>query len=312
MRKILLIEPDYHNKYQPLGLMKISTYHKNRNDEVVFYKGKLRDLKKQKWDRIYITSLFTFYYKKTIETIKYYYDSVDDPSKIFVGGVMATLMKESIEKEENIEGIRILEGLIDKPYILDSDDSTIVDTICPDYKMIDPEKNEYLDYVYHEKDSYIGYTTRGCIRKCEFCAVHKIEPHFKNYISITDQINQINQIIDKPLRDLKLMDNNILASNKLSKIVDELIELGYERDNKSYTRKTKKRTSRMTRYVDFNQGVDARLMTDVIFKQLSRLEVKPLRIAFDYADSETIEIYSKAIRKAAEYEFKTLSNPLTI
>jgi len=33
--RILLIEPDYRNKYPPLGLMKISTFHKSRGDEVI-------------------------------------------------------------------------------------------------------------------------------------------------------------------------------------------------------------------------------------------------------------------------------------
>ena len=73
---ILLVEADYKNKYPPLGLMKISAYHKSRGDNVVFVKGKNKELKTKKWDRIYITTLFTFYWKKTIETIKYYYKSV--------------------------------------------------------------------------------------------------------------------------------------------------------------------------------------------------------------------------------------------
>mgnify|MGYP006893521758 CR=1 FL=1 len=42
--KILLIEPNYSNKYPPIGLMKLSTYHKMLGHEVVFYKG---DLKQQ-------------------------------------------------------------------------------------------------------------------------------------------------------------------------------------------------------------------------------------------------------------------------
>ena len=41
--KALLIEPNYSNKFPPIGLMKIATYHKNLgNWDVVFYKGDLK------------------------------------------------------------------------------------------------------------------------------------------------------------------------------------------------------------------------------------------------------------------------------
>lgn len=60
MRRILLVEPKYKNKYPPLGLMKISTYHKQKGDEVTFVKGCNKELKNKKWDRIYITTLFYF------------------------------------------------------------------------------------------------------------------------------------------------------------------------------------------------------------------------------------------------------------
>ena len=42
-RRVLLIEPNYKNKYPPLGLMKLSTYHKMLGDEITFYKGTFKD-----------------------------------------------------------------------------------------------------------------------------------------------------------------------------------------------------------------------------------------------------------------------------
>ena len=36
-RKILLLEPNYKNKYPPLGLMKLATYHRMLGDDVTFY-----------------------------------------------------------------------------------------------------------------------------------------------------------------------------------------------------------------------------------------------------------------------------------
>ncbi len=43
-RQILLVEPNYKNKYPPMGLMKISTYYKRLGDHVTFFKGDLKDL----------------------------------------------------------------------------------------------------------------------------------------------------------------------------------------------------------------------------------------------------------------------------
>lgn len=43
-RKVLLVEPNYKNKYPPMGLMKIATYYRNLGDDVTFFKGDLRDL----------------------------------------------------------------------------------------------------------------------------------------------------------------------------------------------------------------------------------------------------------------------------
>ena len=43
-KNILLIEPNYANKYPPIGLMKIATYHRMLGDKVRFFKGDLKDL----------------------------------------------------------------------------------------------------------------------------------------------------------------------------------------------------------------------------------------------------------------------------
>ena len=43
MRRILLIEPNYKNKFPPIGLMKMATYFRMRGDDVIFFKGELRD-----------------------------------------------------------------------------------------------------------------------------------------------------------------------------------------------------------------------------------------------------------------------------
>lgn len=304
--EILLVEADYKNKYPPLGLMKISAFHKSKGDAVTFVKGKNKELKEKKWDRIYITTLFTFYWKKTIDTIEYYYNSVEHPSDIHIGGIMASLLTQDILGENKIKGITIRVGLLDKPQML-GNEKIPVDLLTPDYDIIDISKNKYLEYKYDVTDSYITSTTKGCIRKCQFCAVSHLEPLYCNYIDIKKQINEINEKYGEK-RNLMLMDNNILASTRLEKIINDLIELGFGKGNKSFEKRTNNRTIHLTRYVDFNQGTDARLLNDFTISQLSRIEVKPLRIAFDHADKKNVELYIKAQWLAANHGFKNLSN----
>ena len=93
---ILLVEPNYKNKYPPMGLMKISTYHKSKNDTVWYFKGKMPD---SQWnnlqvDRVYITTLFTFSYRKSVETIKYYLRRFE-ADKIYIGGIRKFLFDSS-------------------------------------------------------------------------------------------------------------------------------------------------------------------------------------------------------------------------
>jgi len=299
MKNILLIEPDYKNKYPPLGLMKISTFHKQKGHDVVFYKGCSTDLRKQIWDRIYISTLFTFYWDKTIKTIKFYLNSVKDPKNIFIGGVMATLMKEDIKKEFNIN---LVEGLLNKKGKLGYKDDYKIDCLLPDYKIVDPKSNHLLNYSYPVIDSYIVHATRGCIRKCPFCAVPIIEPTFSNSLSIAKQVKAIRKNFGEK-RNLLLMDNNILASGRFKEMIEEIKDIGFYKGAK-YCVNGKK--SYIKRYVDFNQGIDARLLTEEKMKLLSEIAIKPLRIAFD--DIRYKKIYIEKVKLAAKYGIENLSN----
>jgi len=443
-RRVLLVEPSYRNKYPPLGLMKLATYHRNRGDYVRFYKGDLRKLVIElytealiekfysidgrvdwrchaslisqfiqygrknvldqlsvhshlfspaittwlkyyykayrtgcidecaRWDRICVTSLFTFYFKKTIETIEYCKKLVTDRTKVLVGGVMASLIPDEIEEAT---GIKPIVGLLDSPGILDEDDKTIIDLLPPDYSIL-----EEVDYNYPERDGYYGYTTRGCIRKCEFCAVPTLEPVFKEYLSISKQIQHVTTLYGGR-RNLLLLDNNVLASKKFPQIIKEIRESGFYKgakftspnylklaieniksgvNNLAYRRMAHsiliEFQSRLTgatlqsyselldnhdinpeilptseqllcvyeyvkelyenrrnkipkyRYVDFNQGVDARLLTDKKMALIATIPIKPLRIAFDRM--EFAKPYEKAVRLAAKYKITNLSNYL--
>jgi hypothetical protein len=72
-KRILLLEPGYKNKYPPLGLMKIAQYHgpHGKKDHVTFRKGPDPAMPMQVWDRVYVTTLFSFEYQKIAETIDF-------------------------------------------------------------------------------------------------------------------------------------------------------------------------------------------------------------------------------------------------
>jgi len=299
---ILLIEPSYRNKYPPLALMKISTYHKMIGDNVIFCKGTNQELKKQKWDRIYVATLFTFYWKKTIETIKYYQNSVNDISDIFCGGVLATVLEKELYEAFPVT---ITPGLLDKPGML-GDNNIIVDTLPPDYSIIDIENNPYLTYQYPVRDAYIAYATRGCVRKCKFCAVPTIEPCFKPYIDIKKQVNYIRENYGEK-KNLMLLDNNVLASRSFDQIIEDIKELGFYK-GAVFEHEINGKKRRPKRYVDFNQGVDPRLLTEDKCKKLSEIAIRPLRIAFDHADEKSVKIYKEKVRLAAAYGIEHLSN----
>lgn len=97
------------------------------------------------------------------------------------------------------------------------------------------------------------FTTRGCIRKCAFCAVPKIEGEFR----------ELNSIQLRPI----VCDNNFLASSRrhFDFVVDGL---------KAFSD------------VDFNQGLDARLLTKYHAERLVELDCKWLRLAWDNVGTE--------------------------
>lgn len=288
MNKILLVEPPYKNKYPPLGLMKISAFHKEQGDEVHFVKGLNKQIRAQTWDRIYITTLFSFYWDKTIETIRYYEFSVKDPQNLFIGGPMATIMADEIEKTT---GFKPVKGLLNEEGKLKIPKDHLIDSIIPDYSILDE-----IDYKYPAHNAYFAYMTRGCVRRCSFCVVYVIEPEYIKYIPLKQQIAKVNEKYGEK-KDLLLLDNNILASSEFNNIIDEIKDIGFHKGAK---------LNGKNRYVDFNQGIDLRLLTKERMKKLAEIPIKPLRIAFDRFSLK--DKYIKAVRLAAECGIKYLSN----
>jgi hypothetical protein len=440
-RNVLLLEPNYKNKYPPIGLMKLATYHKQLGDNVTFFKGDIKQLiisnifedainklnyidpninwkkysesiqgfiefgrktdleniinkssfysllntwlnyyrdyykkkeyiKYPKYDRICITTLFTFYWKETINTIKNAKLLVKIEDEVHIGGILATVLDEELFQET---GIKPHKGLLDRKGLLDNND-IIIDTLPLDYSIL-----YEIDYKYPADDAFYTYTTRGCVNKCSFCAVPILEPEFQSYISINEQIDTVRYLYgDKP--SLLLMDNNVLASNEFNKIIDDIKKCGFYKgatftkpnylqifyenlkngindrafmkvlhklyrkmfENAKYDKKqkiynilndleifefntatkdnllkaysllqdcyTQQLSRHSKRIVDFNQGLDASRLSEKKISLLSEIPIKPLRIAFDSINEETV--YRKAVFLCAKYQINSLSNYL--
>jgi hypothetical protein len=106
-----------------------------------------------------------------------------------------------------------------------------------------------------------GFTTRGCVRQCKFCFV----PEKEGKIHV---VGDIYDIWDGKSKELVIMDNNILALPKHFKIICGQI------------RKEKLK-------VDFNQGLDIRLLNDELAQELATIKhISDIRFAWDNLDTE--------------------------
>lgn len=376
MEKILLVEPNYKNKYPPIGLMKIATYFKQKGDFVEFHKGILPQGEVVDFDKVFITTLFTFDYDICIQTINYYI-AIVGIHKVYVGGIAATIMPEKFL--ESIPNLNLLTGQLTTSNSLGYGDNINIDILELDYDILWD-----ISYEYSASDSYFIYTTRGCPRRCSFCAVKTLEPEFYDCDNVIDQINRVDNRFGIK-KNLLIMDNNILYSERFDKTVDELISLGFGRNNNKikkcntmrfylksleeriknqkkyqclldrirkqlqglkFSRISKNDTEilkkinldldtisdeilitrlcknynflidfferynyhTISRYVDFNQGLDARLFSEKKAEKMAELAVRPCRIAFD--DLKTKDAYFSAMENAVKYGIVNFSNYL--
>lgn len=126
--------------------------------------------------------------------------------------------------------------------------------------------------------------------------MNKVEPCFTHYKSLSRQVNAIEELYG-PKRNLLLLDNNILASRYFSRIISEIVDLGFYKGSTIGGR---------LRFVDFNQGVDMRLLDEKKMHLISKTSIKPLRIAFDHISLK--KMYIKKVNLASSYGVLNLSN----
>lgn len=125
-----------------------------------------------------------------------------------------------------------------------------VEHMMPDYEL------------YGIKDTAYGFLTRGCPRGCAFCHVKAKEGW--NACKVAD----LNEFWNGQ-KNIVLCDPNILACRDWRDLFDQL------QDSKAW--------------VDFNQGLDIRLMTEEKADALEKIKVKELHFAWDwYGDKEAI------------------------
>ena len=214
---------DVDGKLPNLALMKISSFYKKNGEKVGFVNG---DEPKNKYDKIYASSIFTKSKRECQHLKEYYGDCIE------IGGTGWDIEKRLPEEIESM-----------KPdYELYT-----ADMIYPKIKGI-MTKEHKIQKAEQIVNAGIGFSSRGCVRKCPFCFVPKKEGEFRQDTEIKDIINPRSNIII-------LHDNNLTADPYC---IDKLHEI---RDRNLI--------------VDINQGCDVRLMTPEIAKAFS--EVKHLR-----------------------------------
>jgi len=257
-RTVLLVEPGYKSIYPPLGLMRISTWHKKAGDIVHFVKenpppdyfGYIPPKLEKHYDEIYVTSLFTYRYTQVIDCIRKY-QLLYPNAEIKVGGILATLLPNLIKRET---GITPHIGLLSE-----------AEKCPPDYSL------------FPELEFSITFTTRGCLNKCKYCVVPKIEPRF------IIRENWERDIAPEHKRII-FWDNNWLCSPNFCEDVKKLEEIG-----KPY---------------DFNQGLDCRLFNEEKAQLLCQTRIQPLRFAFDSPSQD--KYIQEAIRIAKKYGFSDI------
>jgi len=130
-----------------------------------------------------------------------------------------------------------------------------------------PDNVEHIcpDYSLYGCQQSYGFLTRGCPNKCKWCFVPEKEGAIRPHADI-EEFARHGEVI--------LMDNNVLAHPHGIEQIEKIVRLRLR--------------------VDFNQGLDARLIDDSMAKLLARVKwLSPLRLACD--SSSQMDAIQKAV-----------------
>lgn len=141
-----------------------------------------------------------------------------------------------------------------------------IDRLQPDYSIY-PNIDNHTAY---------GFLTRGCPNKCPWCVVPRKEGKIRPYMDV-------DEIAIEGRTNLVLMDNNILAIDYGIQQIEKIISRGYR--------------------VDFNQALDARLVTDDIARLLAQVRWLKSRIRFGCDTQKQIGECERAMALINKYGF---------
>ena len=212
-------------------------------------------------------------------------DSVEWYQPLFSGHMdkvyMSKVFSFTPDYEYFIDADEIIKGgsgycieLVDGKEVYHKDrDQTLpneIEHIYPDYEL-------YPEYT---EDTAFGFLTRGCPRKCDFCHV------FAKEGGCSYKVADVSEFW-RGQNNLILCDPNILACKDSVDLLNQIIE-------------TKAR-------VDFNQGLDIRLVTDKKAELLSQIKIKSIHFAYDrYEDKDMIEPKFKRFRELSKIKHTDL------
>ena len=133
-----------------------------------------------------------------------------------------------------------------------------------DYNYVLPDEIEHIypDYSLYPKatfDTAYGFLTRGCPRQCSFCIVSEKEGRASKVVADVTEF-WMGQ------KNIKLLDANLLACPYHDKLLEQL--------------------ENTDAYIDFTQGLDARLITESNAKLISKLKLKNIHFAWDNKKDE--------------------------
>jgi len=250
--RIALVDGSPISNVYPLPLLKLGAWQKAEGNTCkLFYDGKLPEA--GEFDEIWVTTRFTY---DVLFARKVIHEATKRAGRVWIGGISASLLPHYFKN---------LDADIHVGLLLEAE------RFSPDYSLLD-EPPEYS----------ITHTSRGCIRKCKFCMVPKLEPEFSH------REDWERDLAPEATRVL-FYDNNWLAKapEDFAADIEKLRNLVAEK--------------RITN-IDFNQGLDARLLTDEIADMLEGLPISPVRFAFDGMQEDGH--YQRAVGMMADRGFR--------